>query len=394
MLNGYVHPDFAPVAATLASFLRAREGGAAACVYHRGVKVVDLWGGTRDRDGQPWREDTLAPSFSTTKGVLSTLLHVLAEQGRVDYEDPVCRHWPEFATHGKERITVRHLMCHEAGLYRLGEMIGHPATMLDWNTMKLAMINARPVHEPGVEHGYHAVTYGWLLGGLIEAVTQQPLATVLNSELVVPLKLDGAYIGLPHEAMERRAVLTNGFMRPPRLPEAGWRADLLDVLRRSLKLAGVDTAEFRAALMPFDVPFDWNDPQTVQACIPAANGQFTARSLARLYAMIAEGGELDGVRLLSEERTRIMGIIRNRTRDNVLFIPMHFRLGYHRAFAFGVRAPHAFGHYGYGGSGAFCDPSRRLAVALTVNSGTGTPSGDSRTPRLAAAAMRAADRLA
>ena len=156
---------------------------------------------------------------------------------------------------------------------------------------------------------------------------------------------------------------------------------------------GLDTSEFRAALMPFDAPFDWNDPQTVQACIPAANGQFTARSLARMYAMIAEGGELDGVRLLSEERIRTMAVVRNRTRDNVLFIPMHFRLGYHRAFAFGVRAPQAFGHYGYGGSGAFCDPSRRLAVALTVNSGTGTPSGDSRTPRIAAAAMRAADHL-
>jgi len=393
MLNGYVHPDFAPVAATLARFLRAREGGAAACVFHRGVKVVDLWGGTRDREGRFWREDTIAPSFSTTKGVLSTLLHVLAEQGRVDYEDPVCKHWPEFAVHGKEDITVRHVLCHEAGLYRLGEMISHPAAMLDWEAMKLAIINARPVHKPGTEHGYHAITYGWLLGGLIESIMQQPLANVLHDQLIVPLKLDGAFIGLPNEAMERRAILINGFMRPPRLPESGWRADLLDVMRRGLRSVGLDTSEFRAALMPFDAPFDWNDPQTVQACIPAANGQFTARSLARMYAMIAEGGELDGVRLLSEERIRTMAVVRNRTRDNVLFIPMHFRLGYHRAFAFGVRAPQAFGHYGYGGSGAFCDPSRRLAVALTVNSGTGTPSGDSRTPRIAAAAMRAADHL-
>lgn len=394
MLNGYVHPDFAPVAATLATFLRAREGGAAASVYHRGVKVVDLWGGTRNREGLPWEESTLAPSFSTTKGVLSTLLHILAEQGKVDYQDPVCRHWPEFGANGKEGITVRHVLCHEAGLYRLGEMIRHPAAMLDWDGMKQAIVEARPVHVPGTQHGYHAITYGWLLGGLIEAITSQPLATVLRQELVEPLGLDGAFIGLPDDAMPRRALLMNGIMRPVRQPQSGWGSTLLDVMRRSLQKLGVNTSEFRAALMPFDVPFDWNAAQTVQACIPAANGQFTARSLARMYALIAEGGELDGVRLLSQERTVTMGTVCNRTRDNVLFIPMHFRLGYHRAFALGVRAPLAFGHYGYGGSGAFCDPSRRLAVALTVNSGTGTPSGDSRTPRLAAAAIRAADRLA
>ena len=127
--------------------------------------------------------------------------------------------------------------------------------------------------------------------------------------------------------------------------------------------------------------------------IPAANGQFTARSLARVYAMLAGGGELDGVRVLSEERVREIARVRNRGRDRVLLIPMHWRMGYHRVFTLGASAPLAFGHYGYGGSGAFCDPSRELAVALTTNSGSGTPMGNSNVPRIARAAIRAVDRL-
>lgn len=392
MLQGHVHPDFAAVASTFGAFLRARPGGGAACVYHRGEKVVDLWGGARDREGLPWSEDTTSPSFSTTKGVVSTLLHVLAEQGRVHYDDPVCRFWPEFAAAGKEGITVRHVMTHEAGLYRLGEMVSHPQEMLDWTVMTGAIAAARPVHAPGVEHGYHAITYGWLLGGLIERITGEPLAVSLQKELADPLGLDGLFIGMPEAELPRRAHLINGLLRRPRVRD-GWQSDLADVFRRGLRVLGVDLAEFRAALFPFDTPFDFNAEEVVRACIPAANGQFTARSLARLYAMIAEGGALDGVRLLSDVRVQTMGEIRNRTRDNVLFIPMHWRLGYHRVFALGARAPAGFGHYGYGGSGAFCDPSRRLAVALTVNGGTGTPTGDSRMPRLAGAAIRCVDRL-
>ncbi len=129
------------------------------------------------------------------------------------------------------------------------------------------------------------------------------------------------------------------------------------------------------------------------AAIPSANGQFTARSLARMYAMIAGGGELDGVRLLSKQTVRQLSQVQVRARDKVMVIPMHWRMGYHRGFALGTRAPEAFGHYGYGGSGAFCDPSRNLAVAMTNNSGAGSPTGDSRMPRIARAAIRAVDRI-
>lgn len=391
MLDGWVHPDFADVAATLARQIpRDRQAGSAVCVYHRGRAVVDVWGGVRDAAGQPWQADTVAPSFSTGKGVLATLLHVLVDQGLAAYDDPIARYWPGFGCHGKAAITLRQALCHEAGLYRITSMISSPAEMLDWEHMKAAVAAATPAHPPGTAHGYHALTFGWLVGGVIEAITGEPLAEVMARELVRPLELDGLYFGLPDAAMARRAELTSGVSRPsPRRGRGGWRRRLA----RLFGSMGVDPGEFQAALNPFSEPFDWNAPATVQAVIPAASGQFTARSLARLYAMLAAGGALDGVRLLTPERVTQLATVQNRSRDRVLFIPMHWRLGYHRVFTPGPRMPAAFGHFGYGGSGAFCDPRRELAVALTLNSGAGTPMGNSNVPLIARAAARAADRL-
>ncbi len=393
MLDGNVRPDYADVAASLIRQIpRDLAAGAAVCVYHDGQSVVDIWGGTKDSAGNAWAEDTTAPSFSTTKGVLSTLLHILVDQGKADYDDPIASHWPEFAANGKDAITIRQALCHEAGLYRINEMISRPAEMLDWEHMKAQIAQAEPAHEPGEQHGYHALTYGWLIGGLIEAVAGRPLQAVLQEELVDPLGLDGMFIGMPHNELYRRAELTDGVSRPAR-PKPQWQESAREMLETGLSHLGIELSEFDAALNPFTESFDWNAEETVMAMIPAANGQFTARSLARMYAMLAGDGELDGVRILSSERLREIRQVRSRTRDAVLFMPMHWRMGYHRAFTLGVKAPEAFGHYGYGGSGAFCDPGRRLAVALTLNSGSGTPMGSSFMPRIARAALKAVDRL-
>jgi CubicO group peptidase (beta-lactamase class C family) len=320
------------------------------------------------------------------------LVHILVDQGRAAYDDPVARHWPAFGCRGKAGITIRQALCHEAGLYRITDLISRPAEMLDWRHMKALVAAAEPVHTPGDGHGYHALTYGWLIGGLIEEITGRPLQRVLQEELVDPLGLDGMFIGMPHNELYRRAELTRGMSRPePARPP--WRQTLHRWLDAGLGTLGVELAEFQAALNPFTEPFDWNAEATVQAVIPAANGQFTARSLARMYAMLAGGGELDGVRLLSADRVREIDRVYGRRRDRVLFIPMHWRMGYHRVFTLGVSAPQAFGHYGYGGSGAFCDPERNLAVALTLNSGAGTPMGNRNMPLIARAAIRAVDRL-
>ncbi len=217
------------------------------CVYHGERKVVDVWGGTRDREDNPWLEDTTAPSFSTTKGVMSTLVHILVDQGLAAYDDPIAKHWPEFAANGKGSITIRQALCHEAGLYRIDEMITHANEILDWDHMKALIAAARPVHEPGAHHGYHALTYGWLIGGIIEAVTGKPLQRVLQEELVDPLGLDGMFIGMPHNEMYRRAKLItrDGIMTPlketgrlerlgARMDRARVREDRYRVLRVSL----------------------------------------------------------------------------------------------------------------------------------------------------------------
>ena len=134
-VDGWAHPDFLRVASTLRWIISSYGGGAAACVYHRGVPVVDVWGGHRNRAGDHWARDTMAPSFSTTKGVASTLVHIMVDRGLLRYDDYVCEHWPKFAQAGKEHITVRHVLAHQSGLYHIRQMIDHADRMLDWDHM-------------------------------------------------------------------------------------------------------------------------------------------------------------------------------------------------------------------------------------------------------------------
>jgi CubicO group peptidase (beta-lactamase class C family) len=400
MLHGNVHPDFAQVARVLSRILPKRApGGGAACVYHRGQKVVDIWGGTRDAAGSPWQEDTLSLSFSTTKGVASTLLHLYADRGLIDYDAPVAEYWPEFAQAGKGRITVRQLMCHEAGLYSIADMVEHGREMLDWEHITSRIAAAEPRHAPGTAHGYHALTYGWLVGEVVRRVAgKKPFAELLESELAKPLALEGLYCGVPADQQHRCATLMGRGIGDPlenRRRNTQRILERADRWRRRLARLGFryDPSESIAALMaPGMEDLDFNSEEFRAASIPAANGMFTARSLARLYACLAQGGELDGVRLLSYDTLRRATERQNRGAGRVIPISMQWRLGYHRVFALGARVPGGFGHFGFGGSGAWADPQRQLAVALTVNSGVGTPFGDSRIARIGGAAVRCADR--
>lgn len=400
MFHGSTHPDFAEVARVLRRILPKRgPGGGAACVYHRGEKVVDIWGGTSDSRGTPWRGDTLSLSFSTTKGVASTLLHVHADRGLIDYDAPVARYWPEFAQGGKGEITVRQVLCHEAGLYAIWDMVEHGSEMLDWDHVTARIAAAEPRHAPGTAHGYHALTYGWLVGEIVRRVADnKPFRELLESELARPLGLEGLYCGVPPDQQHRCATLMATGMDGPvdqrrrntqRILERAerWRAWL------SRLGFHYDPSESIAALMaPGIEDLDFNSEEFRAASIPAANGMFTARSLARLYACLAQGGELDGVRLVSPETLRRAAEPQNRGAGRVIPISMRWRLGYHRVFTTGARVPGGFGHFGFGGSGAWADPQRQLAVALTVNSGVGTPFGDTRVARLGSAAVRCADR--
>ncbi len=148
-IDGYVHPDFSRVATVFRHQIRRTSGGAAVAVYHRGELVVDLWGGYRTDDGDPWQRDTMAMCFSTTKGLTSTALHVLADRGLVGYDDLVADYWPEFARNGKERVTVRHLLTHSAGLHRIRSIIDRADRMLDWDHMVDALARATPAYQHG-----------------------------------------------------------------------------------------------------------------------------------------------------------------------------------------------------------------------------------------------------
>lgn len=395
-VEGYIHPDFWSVARLFKSLVpSAGPGGAALCIYHRGRKVVDLWGGTVDETGAPWNADTTSMSYSTTKGVVSTLLHVVADKGLVDYDAPVATYWPEFAHGGKEKITVRQVMCHEAGLYDIRSMIDHARRMLDWEYMIRALEAAHPIHEPGTAHGYHGLTYGYLVGEIIQRVTGKPLAQVLEDELAGPLNLDGLYIGMPECQAHRKATL--GLSGVSQKGGADRTRAYLATVNRWLQMIGipVDLREAERALMPHGIDeVDFNSPEFAAACVPSANGIYTARSLATLYATLAAGGEMDGVRLLSEKTLHKASTIQNRTIDRVVPVPMQWRLGYHRPFTLGLGGGvrHGIGHFGFGGSGAWADFDRNLAVALTLNSGVGTPFGDLRIVRVSTTAIRCADR--
>ncbi len=394
MLEGQVHPDFWSVARQLRRLIpRHGRGGAAVCIYHRGECVADLWGGSRDAAGSPWMSDTVALCYSTTKGVLATLAHTLVDRGVLSYDAPVAHYWPGFARRGKCGITVRQLLCHEAGLFRISHLIDHASRMFDWDHMVSVLEDAEPAHAPGAAHGYHGLTFGWLVGELLQRASGIGLRELLEQQISAPLALDGLFIGLPESADSRRAELLQGKMAvdPQGRSRARRRTRLIG---RGLRATGVpiDLSELEAALMPVGIEdLDFNSPEMSRAVVPAVNGMFTARSLARVYAALAGGGELEGVRLLSEPTLSEATRIHNQGLGRVVPFPMNWRLGYHRVPALRVKASRAFGHFGIGGSGAFADPDRDLAVALVLNSGIGTPFGDTRILRIASAALRSAD---
>jgi CubicO group peptidase (beta-lactamase class C family) len=394
VIDGSVAAPFWPVARAFERQLESSGGGAAVCVYYRGRKVVDLWGGVRDEVGRPWREDTLSMSFSTSKGIMSTLLNMLVDRGALDYEDPISAHWPEFAAGGKSSITVRDLLTHRAGLSRLRPLLDRGDRILDWDYMvdTLARAEARPTRRSA----YHALTYGWLTGELIQRITGRTLVDVIREELEEPLGLDGLHIGAPPEAIARAAQLSARPGGTARSPMSLLFSDrLATTFSRVGRLVGspLDWKHLLDALVPPDNAEALFDERVLSVPVPAANGLFTARSLARLYAVIAERGALDGVRLMSPGTVEQMAHVQVDTVDRVLPIRMGWRLGYHTAFTFRGPLQSAFGHFGFGGSGAWADPSRRLAVAMTNNRGGGTPIGDIRIAAIGSAVLKAEKRL-
>jgi CubicO group peptidase (beta-lactamase class C family) len=359
--RGYVAPRLAPVAEAFAENFRARgEMGAALCVYHRGEKVVDLWGGVRDtRSGAPWEEDTMVCGFSTTKGAAAAACAVAVSRGLFAYDDPVALHWPEFAAAGKADVTVRELLGHQAGVSHLSVRLGLRQLR---RRERLSQILAaqKPVLPPRRWWGYHAMTWGFYVDELMRRTDplERSVGGFFDNKIATPLDL-AFHIGLPETVrasrlarieLPGRTQVIRGIGRLPRamVPKV---LNPFSRLQRSLRV-----------LKGFHV----NSRPWLTVEIASANGVGEVRALARLYGSLATGGnELNIKGAVMDELTAPADIPPGGSRDMVMGVDARWRLGFAKpspAFPFGS-GPRAFGMPGIGGSFAFADPDLELGYA-------------------------------
>ncbi|SMQ16880.1 CubicO group peptidase, beta-lactamase class C family [Streptomyces sp. Ag82_O1-12] len=371
-VNGAVAEGFEPVReAFVRNFETLGDRGAAVAVYRDGQKVVDLWGGTRDVDGTaPWERGTAQVVRSATKGVAAAVLLLLHQRGQLDLDAPVGHYWPEFKAQGKERVLVRHVLNHRAGLPVLDRPLT-PQEALDPLRGPAAVAAQAPAWEPGTDHGYHALTYGWLLDELVRRVTGQGAGEWLASQVTGPLRLD-LWLGLPESEAGRvgRVGRVEGDE-----PTGGLRARP----KRSVTEAYEDPASLTrrafAAISPFP---DQNDPAYRAAALPATNAIATADGLARFYATLI-GDTAGAARLFTPETVDMARAEESAGPDRVLVVGTRFGLGYMlHGSASPLLTPGSFGHPGRGGALGFADPETGIAFGYVTNGFRKTVTADPR----------------
>ena len=366
---GDCDPRFTPVRDAFAETFRAHdEIGAALSLVLDGVTVVDLWAGYRDGERRvPWERDTIVTVFSAGKGAVATCAHLLVERGALDLDRPVSGYWPEFAQSGKERLPVRYLLSHQAGLPAVRAPLPDDA-LYAWHPMTDALPAERLWWEPGSRHGYHAVTFGHLVGEVIRRITGRTPGTFLREEIAVPLDID-LFIGLTAAEDPRVATIV------PAPPDPNAPAN--PVVER---IADPESITFKAFLNPASqaTPDITSHRVWRAAEIPASNAHANARSLARLYGSLVADGE---DRLLRPETIAAATAEQAHGIDEVLGLEDRFALGYMlpspmRPFS---PNPRAFGHSGAGGALGFADPDVRLGFGYVMN--RTVPSGLGGDPR-------------
>ena len=366
-VDGTVHPAFAPVVACFGRWFNetSRCGGALSVRLH-GRPVVDVWGGFVDPErSRCWERDTVTICFSTTKGVASSVVHRLADRGLLDYDAPVARYWPAFGAAGKESVTVRQLLSHQAGLHSMVGLAQRPEDLLDHLAME-DRLAARPADPLPGRPGYHAITYGWLVAGLARRITGLGMADLVRTELAEPLGTNGLGIGMPPDGLERFAPPIG--RTPPVRPTPPLFSSLSERTMPTLRRIRPTRRFFEALYVPhFDRILAGPSPRVLETEMPAVNGLFSAYGLAKLYAAIAGRGEVEGVRLLTPETVQSLSEVQTRARDAVIGMAMNWRMGYHRAGARHYRGDSAFGHYGFGGSGGWADPTTGLSFGFVTN---------------------------
>ncbi|MFF4435965.1 serine hydrolase domain-containing protein [Streptomyces sp. NPDC001621] len=360
-VNGTVAEGFEPVReAFAANFALLGERGAAVAVYRDGHRVVDLWGGTRDVDGDtPWEAGTAQIVRSATKGVAAAALLLLHQRGELDLDAPVGTYWPEYKAAGKEHTRVRHLLAHRAGVPVLDRPLT-PAEAADPDLGAAAVAAQAPAWEPGTDHGYHAQTYSWLTGELVRRVTGRPIGEWIADEMARPVGAD-LWLGLP-EAEHARV----GRVGPVEGPQAA--GALRTRPKRAVTEAYADpeslTRRAFAAITPLP---DENALSYRAAALPASNGIATADGLARLYASLI--GEVDGgTRLFTPETTELARTEQSAGADRVLVVGTRFGLGHMlHGSASPLLSPTSFGHPGRGGALGLADPETGVSFGYVTN---------------------------
>ncbi|WP_448453018.1 serine hydrolase domain-containing protein [Mycolicibacterium phlei] len=388
LIGGDVDEGYGKVAdAFRRNFARGREVGAAVAVYREGCKVVDLWGGHRDAVRRsPWAADTLVNVFSTTKGVASLAIALAVSRGLLDYDAPVADYWPDFAQAGKEAVTVRQLCSHQAGLAAIDPPLSL-SEIADPDVLAARIARQAPAWEPGTRHGYHALTLGWYQSALIRQVDPQrrTLGRFLADEIATPLGLE-CYIGLPQSVdRERIARLVPGRRREQllHLHEVSPRFVLAMLNRKSLAARALEILPRAADVRVFTS----EEYQRVE--MPAANGNATARAIAKLYGA-AVTGELGLTREVRDTLEAPAVAPTNGVRDVVMQLDVSYSLGFGKptsTFVFGSSG-RAFGWPGAGGSFGFADPDTGIGYAYVMNKMGYRPFSDDRELALRQALFR------
>lgn len=373
-IQGQVSAGFEPVRAAFAdNFSRRHELGGACCVYHRGEKVVDLWGGLRNEaSGEPWQEDTMVLVYSTTKGLAAMTLALAHSRGWLDYEQRVAHYWPEFAQAGKERITVRQLLAHQAGLFAFAEQ-ADPALVADLDRLAAVLARQRPAWAPGTRQAYHAISLGYYEGELLRRIDPQhrSLGRFFQDEIATPLGLD-FYIRLPESIPDRRLAT----LSRPGLP-AMLRGFPLRFMLTVLNPRSNITRALAGSMLA-------HDPQRIYARnfeVPAGGGVGTARAIARAYSVFATGGHELDLRPATLQALAAPAVppTRGFYDECMRGDGVHFALGFMKhcpVWSFGC--PGAYGMPGTGGSLGFADPQAGIGYGY-VTSRVGTSvTGDPR----------------
>ncbi|MFG2285953.1 serine hydrolase domain-containing protein [Streptomyces sp. NPDC048595] len=368
-VQGAVEDGFEPVRdAFVANFAQRGERGAAVAVYRHGRKVVDLWAGTKDgdadgaaREAAPWEAGTAQVIRSATKGIAAIVPLLLHQRGQLDLDAPVGTYWPEFKAAGKERVLVRHLLSHRAGLPVLDTPLT-PAQAVDGVSGPAAVAAQAPAWEPGTDHGYHAQTYSWLIGELVLRVTGRTIGSWIAEEISGPLGLD-LWIGLPQGAQQRVGRLAA--VEAP-APPAG--SGLRARPKRSVADAYADPSSLTSRAFGAISPGpDENDPAYRAGELPASAGIATARSLARCYAALI-GAVDDQPRLFAPATLTLARTEESAGLDRTLLVNTRFGLGFMlHGPASPLLAPGSFGHPGRGGALACADPESGIAFGYVTN---------------------------